>query len=226
MKRGTTDLNEIAQGLIDVAAIIRAAADLVPLRPVKVQVYIEPDWIGAMSDDGGTSSTDVVDQLAALTGKTPGWVSSSGTMGTYAARLLGDGPWELQVSTYAKRPSEADLLKAERDQLQAELAELRKTAAVAPEVAADEAPSTSTSVGASAADSVPVVTGDGAAVTPDVWVSIRRRGIHYHGFHGLGTPGQYTACGRAARANGTLLPLAKATAFGAVPCPRCYGGAA
>lgn len=61
-----------------------------------------------------------------------------------------------------------------------------------------------------------------AAVTPDVWVSIRRRGIHYHGFHGLGTPGQYTACGRAARANGTLLPLAEATAFGAVPCPRCY----
>lgn len=58
---------------------------------------------------------------------------------------------------------------------------------------------------------------------PDVWLARRRRGIAYHGFHGLGTVGQYTACGRAARANGHRLTRAEAESFGAVPCDRCYG---
>lgn len=58
---------------------------------------------------------------------------------------------------------------------------------------------------------------------PDVWVARRRRGIHYHQ-----TDGQWgadcTGCGRAARQNGNRVPLTEAESFGAVPCPRCYGG--
>jgi hypothetical protein len=73
--------------------------------------------------------------------------------------------------------------------------------------------------------SVPVATGDGAAVTPDVWVARRRRGIHYHACD-VQAHDRFTACGRSARPNGNRVPLTEAEAFGAVPCPRCYGGAA
>lgn len=76
--------------------------------------------------------------------------------------------------------------------------------------------------GAPAADPAPVVTGDGAAVTPDVWVARRRRGIAYHQLDGK-YGADYTHCGRAARANGHRLTRAEAEAFGAVPCDRCYG---
>lgn len=76
--------------------------------------------------------------------------------------------------------------------------------------------------GTPAAAPAPVVTGDGAAVTPDVWVPIRRRGTNYH------RPGgqRSTACGRNTFPNGVRLREAEALDFGAVPCPRCYGGAA
>lgn len=74
-----------------------------------------------------------------------------------------------------------------------------------------------------AADSAPVSAGDGAAVTPDVWVPRRRSGTHYHQHDGLT---RYTICGRTARPNGALLPRAEAEAFGAVPCPSCFSGAA
>jgi hypothetical protein len=68
----------------------------------------------------------------------------------------------------------------------------------------------------------PTSNGVGAAVPPDVWVARRRRGIHYHQADGRqGT--DYTDCGRAARPNGNRIPLTEAEAFGAVPCPRCYG---
>lgn len=76
--------------------------------------------------------------------------------------------------------------------------------------------------GVSAAVPAPVVTGDGAAVTPDVWVPIRRRGTNYH------RPGEQrsTDCGRNMFPNGVRLLVDEALVFGAVPCPRCYGGAA
>lgn len=67
--------------------------------------------------------------------------------------------------------------------------------------------------------------GQGKAEPPtvhDVWVSIRRRGIHYHQLD-VQAHDRFTDCGRSARPNGTRLPLAEAEAFGAVPCPRCYG---
>lgn len=72
-----------------------------------------------------------------------------------------------------------------------------------------------------AADSVPGYDGDGAAVTPDVWVPRRRAGINYHR---IAVADVFTTCGRAARASGSRMPLAEAKVFGAVPCPRCFGG--
>lgn len=67
--------------------------------------------------------------------------------------------------------------------------------------------------------------GAGSATAPaetDVWVPIRRRGTNYH------RPGgqRSTACGRNMFPNGVRLPVDQAIVFGAVPCPRCYGGAA
>lgn len=76
--------------------------------------------------------------------------------------------------------------------------------------------------GAPAADPVPDSDGDGAAVTPEVWVARRRRGIGYHQIE-VGLTGGWTTCGRAARPNGLRIPQAEAEAFGAVPCDRCYG---
>lgn len=92
---------------------------------------------------------------------------------------------------------------------------------------ADEAPNAGTpeSGGVSAAVPAPVATGDGAAVTPDVWVPIRRRGILYHQEREYADR-RYTECGRASRPRGSWMALEDATALGAVPCPRCYGGAA
>ncbi len=73
--------------------------------------------------------------------------------------------------------------------------------------------------GTPAAVPAPVVSGDGAAVTPDVWVPIRRRGTNYH------RPGEQrsTVCGRNMFPNGVRLLVDEALTFGAVPCPRCYG---
>lgn len=131
-----------------------------------------------------------------------------------------------------------------------------ETAAGSDPCPADEAPNAGTpeSGGVSAAVPAPVVTGDGAAVAPSesepwpttskhangfrapevveemeredptmVWVPIRRRGIN---FHPLAADDRYTVCGRAARTTAGLIPLTEAEAFGAVPCPRCYRGAA
>jgi hypothetical protein len=88
--------------------------------------------------------------------------------------------------------------------------------------AAPEASAVATTQPGNAAVPAPVVTGDGAAVTPDVWVPIRRRGTNYH------RPGEQrsTACGRNMFPNGVRLLVDEALVFGAVPCPRCYGGAA
>lgn len=90
---------------------------------------------------------------------------------------------------------------------------------------ADEAPNVGTpeSGGTSAAVPAPVATGDGAAVTPDVWVATRRVGIPYHEADTPNTDRRFTTCGRLVRAN-YWLTLAEALALGAVPCPRCYGG--
>ena len=75
--------------------------------------------------------------------------------------------------------------------------------------------------GTPAAVPAPVASGDGAAVTPDVWVARRRRDIAYHQ---VAVADVFTVCGRVARANGQRLTRAEAEAFGAVPCDRCYGG--
>jgi len=74
--------------------------------------------------------------------------------------------------------------------------------------------------GTPAAVPAPVASGDGAAVTPDVWVARRRRDIAYHQ---VAVADVFTVCGRVARANGQRLTRAEAEAFGAVPCDRCYG---
>lgn len=93
------------------------------------------------------------------------------------------------------------------------------TAAGSDTCPADRAPVLS---GAPAAVPAPVGIGDGAAVTPDVWVPIRRRGTNYH------RPGEQrsTTCGRNMFPNGVRLLVDEALTFGAVPCPRCYGGSA
>lgn len=76
-----------------------------------------------------------------------------------------------------------------------------------------------------AAVPAPDSSGDGAAVAPDVWVAVRRRGVTYHDANGPvihGGTESLTVCGRSMR-TGSRLPLAEARDdLGGVRCVACH----